>query len=208
MQAQFPLLLAAVSLVSCQQERTELAPKPAAAPVKILHFYASPSHIEPGSAVTVCYGVENARSVRLDPPVESLAPVFHRCFQVAPSRTTTYTLMAEGGDGTTARASFTIHVVSARAAAELATPTEAESPREMIQLFAASAAEIPPGQPVTLCYGVHGAASVQVEPYGLPLKPAERFCFSVRPAVTTTYVLTATASDGRQEQAQLTVRVR
>lgn len=192
-----------LALSACRTQPEASPAKPAPAPVRILHFYASAPEVAAGEAVTICYGVENARAVRLDPPVEQLKPLFNRCFPVSPSRTTTYTLTAEGAGGGTASASFTVRVRSSGASSE--PPRQAEG---MIRLFAASAEEVRPGETVTLCYGVAGAVSVRVEPYGLPLEPAEKYCFLVKPPATTTYVLTATAADGRREQAQLIVRVR
>lgn len=197
--------LALLVIASCQQKGGRPEPVEPSAPVRILHFYSASAEVAPGQAATICYGVENASAVRLDPPLEKLVPMFNRCFQVTLSRTTRFTLTAEGRDGSTASESFTVRVRGAQPAS--APPQQAEQ-RRMIRLFASSAEEIRSGQTATLCYGVEGAASVRVEPYGLPLKPAEKFCFLVRPAVTTTYVLSATAPDGRQEQAQLTVRVR
>ncbi len=189
-----------LALAACRTPPEATPTKPAPPPVRILHFYASAPEVAAGQSVTICYGVENARAVRLDPPVEPLKPLFNRCFPVSPSRTTTYTLTAEGADGGTASASFTVRV---GASAE-----PRREPEGMIRLFAASAEEVRPGETVTLCYGVAGAASVRVEPYGRPLEPAEKYCFLVKPPATTTYVLTATAADGRREQAQLIVRVR
>jgi hypothetical protein len=197
-----PVVLLLV-LAGCRTE-PEAGPPPAgAAAVRILHFYASAAEVAPGQTVTICYGVENAASVRLDPPVEPLKPLFNRCFAVSVSRTTTYTLTAEGPDGRRVSESFTVRVRGSGPSRER--PPETEG---MIRLFAASAEEVRSGETVTLCYGVVGAASVRVEPYGLPLEPAERYCFLVKPAATTTYVLTATGADGRSERAQLIVRVR
>jgi hypothetical protein len=192
-----------LALAACGTQPEARRTKPAPAPVRIVHFYASAPEVAAGQAVTICYGVENARAVRLDPPAEPLKPLFNRCFSVSPKRTTTYTLTAEGPDGRTASASFTVRVRTSGASRE--PPREAEG---MIRLFAASAEAVRPGETVTLCYGVAGAVSVRVEPYSLPLAPAEKYCFLVKPAATTTYVLTATAADGRREQAQLIVQVR
>jgi len=197
------LVAVLVVLAGC---RTKPEAGPAAAgvaPVRILHFYASAPEVAAGQTVTICYGVENAARVRLDPPVEPLKPLFNRCFAVSVSRTTTYTLTAEGSDGRTVSESFTVRVGGPSPSRER--PAEAEG---MIRLFAASAEEVRSGETVTLCYGVAGAASVRVEPYSLPLQPAEKYCFLVKPAATTTYVLMATGPDGRSEQARLTVRVR
>ena len=48
--------------------------------------------------LALCYGVVNANEVRLDPPVEKVWPSLSRCFDVAPTKTTHYTLSAEGAD--------------------------------------------------------------------------------------------------------------
>jgi len=66
--------------------------------VKIVQFYAGASAIAPGGKALICYGVVNAKEVRLDPPVEEVRPVMSRCFYVMPAHTTRYTLTAEGAD--------------------------------------------------------------------------------------------------------------
>ena len=64
--------------------------------VKILQFYAREREIVPDGKALVCYGVVNATAVRLDPPVERVWPAVSRCFEVAPARSTRYTLTVEG----------------------------------------------------------------------------------------------------------------
>jgi hypothetical protein len=66
--------------------------------LKILQFYTSGGAISAGQKALLCYGVVNAAAVRLDPPVESVWPAVSRCFEVKPSKTTRYTLTAEGAD--------------------------------------------------------------------------------------------------------------
>src|SRR5215475_7664240 len=70
--------------------------------VKILTFYATPSVIMPGEKSLLCYGVANAPVVKLDPPVEKVWESISRCFNVSPTKTTRYTLNAEGADHATA----------------------------------------------------------------------------------------------------------
>jgi hypothetical protein len=77
---------------------------------KILAFYASPGRIHRGDQVTLCYGVSNAKSVKLDPPDGSLWPAATRCLQIAPKKTTKYTLTADDGAGNTKSADLTITV--------------------------------------------------------------------------------------------------
>jgi hypothetical protein len=78
--------------------------------VRILQFYAAPGLISRGQKALVCYGTVNARSVRLDPPVEPMYPALSRCFEVGASRDTRYTLVAEDAKGHTARQSFVLQV--------------------------------------------------------------------------------------------------
>jgi len=66
--------------------------------VKIIQFYSGNGAIARGGKSQICYGVVNAKELRLDPPVEKVWPSLSRCFDVAPVRTTHYTLTAEGAD--------------------------------------------------------------------------------------------------------------
>jgi len=76
----------------------------------ILNFYASPGKIRRGESAQLCYGVSNAKTVRLDPPAGDVWPSYSRCFDVTPSKDTTYTLTADDGQGNTKTASLTIEV--------------------------------------------------------------------------------------------------
>ena len=81
--------------------------------LKILQFYARDGVIAEGAGTVICYGLLNARSVRIDPPVRGVSVSLNRCVEVAPRRTTRYTLTAEGNDNTTATASFELTVKGA-----------------------------------------------------------------------------------------------
>src|SRR5579872_6338961 len=61
-------------------------------PVRILRFYATKGTIVPGDKAQLCYGVENAKSVRLMPPVASVEPAANRCLEIGPDHTTHYTI--------------------------------------------------------------------------------------------------------------------
>jgi hypothetical protein len=78
--------------------------------LKILQFYTSGSQIAAGEKALLCYGVVNATSVRLEPPVEKVWPSVSRCFDVKPAKTTQYTLTAEGAGGATASESIEVTV--------------------------------------------------------------------------------------------------
>ncbi len=67
--------------------------------LKILTFYASPGLLKRGDTGLLCYGVLNAKSVRIEPGVEEIHPALSRCVEVKPGATTTYTLSAADDSG-------------------------------------------------------------------------------------------------------------
>jgi len=79
-------------------------------PVRITQFYATTGAVMSGQKTRVCYGVENARSVRISPELDDVYPSPSRCVEVEPERTTHYTILAEGFDGAMATRSFTLAV--------------------------------------------------------------------------------------------------
>ena len=78
--------------------------------LKILNFYASKGVVAHGEEARLCYGVANAKTVRLDPPVERVWPSIARCFAVSPKRETRYTLTAEDEHGHTESQSIVLQV--------------------------------------------------------------------------------------------------
>lgn len=65
----------------------------------ILDFYAAPKAIERGEKAQLCYGVSNAKSVKLEPPGPAVWPSAARCVEVSPVRATSYTLTIGDGAG-------------------------------------------------------------------------------------------------------------
>jgi hypothetical protein len=84
-------------------------------PVRILRFYATTGSIAPGDKAQLCYGVENARSVRISPSIGTVAPAVNRCLDIVPDRTTHYTILAEGYDGNVVPRFLTLVVETAPA---------------------------------------------------------------------------------------------
>ena len=77
----------------------------------ILNFYASPPAIRRGDSVQICYGVSNAKEVRLEPkPEAGVWPAFSRCITVAPKKTTSYTLTAVDASGNSKAATLEVTV--------------------------------------------------------------------------------------------------
>ena len=67
--------------------------------VQIITFYASPPVIAVGESASLCYGVAQAKTIKIEPPAGDAWPAFTRCLEVAPRKTTTYTLTATGVAG-------------------------------------------------------------------------------------------------------------
>jgi hypothetical protein len=82
-------------------------------PVRIVRFYTNTGSIEPGDKAELCYGVENAKSVRIAPAITTVLPAGNRCLEIAPDRTTHYTILAEGFDGSIVTQPLTLVVVTA-----------------------------------------------------------------------------------------------
>jgi hypothetical protein len=77
---------------------------------EILNFYAVPGVIRRGESAQLCYGVSNAKTVRLEPQTTEVWPSQSRCVDVAPNKDTIYTLTAEDGHGNTRTSSLTVTV--------------------------------------------------------------------------------------------------
>ena len=78
--------------------------------LRILNFYATRGAIRRGEHANLCYGVNGAKSVRIEPLTEELHPAVSYCLQVSPASSTSYTLIAEDAQGHTAKQSFVIQV--------------------------------------------------------------------------------------------------
>jgi hypothetical protein len=74
-------------------------------------FYASPGAVHRGESVQVCYGVANAKTVKLEPQDNPVWPSYSRCVDVKPTKTTTYTLTIEDGAGNSKSQSLEVKVL-------------------------------------------------------------------------------------------------
>jgi hypothetical protein len=190
------VLLAACGSAPVAQKKAGPPPGP-----KITLFYASPPTIALGERSLLCYGVEEATAVKIEPELEPIKPSFSRCIEAHPKVTTTYRLTAEG-KGAPATMEAEIRVGPA-----VAKQTEAPKPH-VIQFFAASAREVPAGGPVTLCYSVVDAASIELTPSQQPVPTTGKACVSVTVTTTTKYVLKARNHAGVEESAEATIAVK
>jgi hypothetical protein len=155
---------------------------------RIVQFYARESAVPKGEKTMLCYGVENAKTVRIDPPVDRVWPAISRCFDIAPSAATTYTLTAEGEDKQPVAKSVTVQMGSALP--------------KIIEVVVNSLS-VRAGELVRVCYKVKNAKSVKIEP-GTP----EQGCVVDKPTKTTTYTVTASNAEGATDTERVTVSVK
>jgi hypothetical protein len=166
--------------------------------VKILQFYAREGTLTEGTKSVICYGVLNAKSVRIEPPVEGVFPALNRCVPIAPARDTRYTLTAQGTDGATVSESFVIGV----------SPDAATLPKISSFRIDSHQQDYRGRTVFLLSFSVQNAATVDIDPPAFPtLHGAPSGRFYVAPEKSTTYTLTVTNKRGHKAQQQLTVEV-
>jgi hypothetical protein len=161
--------------------------------VKIVQFYARSGEITDAEDTVICYGVRNARAVRIDPPVAKVTPSVTRCVAVEPKQDTRYTLTAEGLDGATDTASFELKVKPAP---------------PVFKMLAVSDKEIPRGEVLTVCYGVERATGVRMEPGGWRLPPGMKNCIRFYPKQSTEYTLIASGAAGLERKERFKIAVK
>jgi hypothetical protein len=76
----------------------------------IQSFYASAGIIHRGESLQLCYGVANAKTVKLEPQDNPVWPSYNRCIEVSPQKDTTYTLTVQDGTGNTKSQTLDIKV--------------------------------------------------------------------------------------------------
>jgi len=76
----------------------------------IQSFYASPGAIRRGESIQLCYGVANAKTVKLEPQSNPVWPSYGHCVTVSPTKTTDYTLTVTDAAGNTLTQSVKVNV--------------------------------------------------------------------------------------------------
>jgi hypothetical protein len=76
----------------------------------IQNFYASPGETRRGETVQLCYGVANAKTVKLGPQPNPVWPSYSRCVEVTPIKSTTYILTIADAAGNTRTQSLEVKV--------------------------------------------------------------------------------------------------
>jgi hypothetical protein len=174
------------------------APGIATDPVKIIAFYPRDLTVTEGDKTLLCYGVSNAKSVSIDPPVEGVSPSLTRCVEIRPKAETRYTLTAVGSDGQTVSQSVTVRIGTDVAVLPKITSFQIDGKQKDYS-----------GKTVfTLSFADQNAEEVSINPPVFPtLHGAPSGQFSVKPDKTTTYTLSVKGKNGRVAQKQLTVEV-
>jgi hypothetical protein len=155
-------------------------------------FYASPEHPPADETTLLCYGVENADQVLLEPAIDRVWPSPTHCLE-APARAATYTLTASRG-GERVSQSVKISPVP---------------PKVKLIEVSINKIEVAPEELVTVCYKAKGAATVTVKP-GVWIGPhgPTSGCIRDNPIQSTTYVVTTTGAAGDTDSERVTARVR
>jgi hypothetical protein len=76
----------------------------------IQSFYASGGVVHKGESLQLCYGVANAKIVKLEPQDNPVWPSYNRCVEVSPKKDTTYTLTVQDAAGNTKSQTLDIKV--------------------------------------------------------------------------------------------------
>ncbi|MCX6633231.1 MAG: hypothetical protein NTW28_37015 [Candidatus Solibacter sp.] len=191
-------LAAAGALLSGCSSPEQRAVVPAAAPPpdegpKITQFYITSARLARGEKALLCYGVENATAVWMEPPRKELSVALTRCMEVSPLSNTTYTLTAEGVGGETVTRQVKVAVGAARA---------------RIVNVTVSALQVKPRDLVSVCYTVENARAVTIDPIGFRGGSEAKACATDQPAKTTTYAITASGASGEKDRESVTVLVK
>ncbi len=178
--------------------QTSSAPAANNEPVKITAFYPRETVVTEGDKTLLCYGVSNAKSVRIDPPVDGVSPSLTRCVEVRPKGETTYTLTAEGFDGKAVSQSVTVRI---------GTDT-ATLPRISSFQINGKQKDYSGKMVYSLSFAAQNADEISINPPVFPtLHGAPSGQFSVKPDKTTTYTLSVKGKNGHTAQKHLTVEV-
>ncbi len=166
-------------------------PKPPVTP-RVASFSVNPTTVRANTQAQLCYEVENAVSVRIEPNVGERKPASKECLTVTAAETTTYTLTAFASDGTTISQQVTLNI---------------EAPTALAQIlrFEVQRQINPNDVQFRLCYEVRNAARAEIDNDAGPVVLDRFNCQPVSPQQTTTYTLSATGTDGLTVTRQATV---
>jgi type IV pilus biogenesis protein CpaD/CtpE len=160
---------------------------------RITQFYATATQVARGEKTLLCYGVENAGSVWLDPGHRELSAALSRCIEVTPTEDTTYVLSAQSPGGKPVTRELKVATGAARV--------------RLVNVNI-SALEVKAGDLVSVCYTVENARSVTIEPLKHRGGADPKGCATDTPRKSTTYTITANGAGGETDSERVTVRVK
>src|ERR1017187_8489888 len=166
-------------------------PSPADA-ARITQFYTTKALVSRGDTGLVCYGVENATAVWLEPPRQELSAALARCVEVSPVADTTYKLTVEGADGKTVTGELKVSVGAVA----------------RIGNVKVSALEVKARDLVSICYTGENARAVTIDPIAFRGGSARQGCATDQPRKSTTYTVSAVGAGGDKDQERVTVQVK
>jgi hypothetical protein len=145
----------------------------------------------------LCYEVQNASSALIEPDFGQLSKLPADCLRIRSREPRTYTLIATGQDGKTARRSVPY------------TPSEGPRPEAIkILSFTPPTQTINAGAATRICYSTQGEGTAQISPEPGSVPPSPRRCVTVSPKQSTVYTLTVIGPQGQRDSRSVTVRVR
>lgn len=183
-------------------EKTDLS-------AKISYFYPGQEAVPPGDSAQVCYGVEHATTLRLEPPVAEVRPLSNKCVWFEPKQTMDLTLIATGSDGKEVSSTVQVNVragAPSRTRDAVPSASSGAASTGLIETFVATSTQISPGGASTICYVLGKEATLTMSPSQGDLGRDLKKCVLVKPTSTTTYTLTANAG-GVTDKASVTVKV-
>ena len=196
MQAHYwPVVAIALAMTGCgtPQKPGATAPAKADDTARITQFYTTSGQVAKGEKALVCYGVENASTVWMEPPRQELSAALARCVEVFPGADTTYKLTAQGADGKPVTRELKLTV---------------GAPRAKIVNVNISAVEVKAGELVSVCYTVEHARAVTIDPLRFRGGSTAKGCTTDQPKKSTTYTISALGTSGDKDQEQVTVHVK
>jgi hypothetical protein len=154
-------------------------------------FYANPPELPRGAKGVLCYGVEFADSVELDPPVERVWPAVSRCFDIAPKQDTTYRLTAKGPGGETSKE----------------VGVTVGSPLVRLIAVKVSALSIQRGEPLQICWEAQNAMAIEIQGKPVPGQSPNQGCLVDHPNRDVTYSVRVRGASGDMDAETVSVKV-
>lgn len=168
--------------------------KPPVTTARIVSFTVDPATVPANGQAKLCYEVEDAGYVLIEPNIGEKKPASKECLPVTAEQTTTYTLKAFGSDAKEITQQVTLNV-------------ETAPPMAQIDRFEVLRENGPGGESdvqFRLCYEVRNAAHAEIDNNGGEVVLDQNHCQQISPEGIITYTLSATGLDGRTVTRQAT----